>query len=161
MNKAFAAAADWLLRPGVAVAAAVLVLNDLVLKERYGNWATGKLSDVAGLYLVVFGGLACIALLREGASRRPGVQIGTLCGAAIALGVVKVTSSGAEAYGQLIGWMRSPVRALLDPGGSWALWSRPIEVIVDPTDLVALGVLLVAAIELVHIHRRQLRRRTS
>lgn len=29
----------------------ILLLNDFVLKERYGNWLTGKLSDFAGLFI--------------------------------------------------------------------------------------------------------------
>ena len=36
--------------PTFLLAVALLVLNDWVLKGRYGNWWTGKLSDVAGLY---------------------------------------------------------------------------------------------------------------
>ena len=36
--------------PAFLLAVALLVLNDWVLKARYGNWWTGKLSDVAGLF---------------------------------------------------------------------------------------------------------------
>lgn len=36
--------------PAFLLALALLVLNDWVLKERYGTWWTGKLSDVAGLF---------------------------------------------------------------------------------------------------------------
>jgi hypothetical protein len=41
----------------------VLLLNDVVLKYSYPGWITGKLSDVAGLFLV--GGLALLVSLRH------------------------------------------------------------------------------------------------
>ncbi len=44
-------AADFLMDPVVLVALGVLLLNDHMLKEQYGNWWTGKLSDVAGMVL--------------------------------------------------------------------------------------------------------------
>lgn len=43
--------ADFLMDPVVVVALAVLLVNDHVLKGQFGNWWTGKLSDVAGLVL--------------------------------------------------------------------------------------------------------------
>ena len=36
--------------PPFLLAVALLLLNDWVLKDAFGNWATGKLSDVAGLF---------------------------------------------------------------------------------------------------------------
>jgi hypothetical protein len=39
--------------PGFLVALAVLLANDLWWKAAYGNWLTGKLSDFAGLFVVV------------------------------------------------------------------------------------------------------------
>jgi len=39
--------------PGFIVALAILLANDLWWKAAYGNWLTGKLSDFAGLFLVV------------------------------------------------------------------------------------------------------------
>ncbi|HEY0159557.1 MAG TPA: hypothetical protein VGF28_19880 [Thermoanaerobaculia bacterium] len=36
--------------PAFVTGVAVLVLNDFVLKPLFGNWATGKLSDVAGVW---------------------------------------------------------------------------------------------------------------
>ena len=38
--------------PPFIAALALLLLNDLLLKGHYGNWVTGKLSDVAGLMVV-------------------------------------------------------------------------------------------------------------
>jgi len=39
--------------PGFLIALAILVANDLWWKAAYGNWLTGKLSDFAGLFVVV------------------------------------------------------------------------------------------------------------
>lgn len=35
---------------GFIIALAILLLNDFILKDLYGNWLTGKLSDFAGLF---------------------------------------------------------------------------------------------------------------
>jgi len=40
---------DLVVHPVAITSLALLVLNDRVLKERYGNAITGKLSDVAGI----------------------------------------------------------------------------------------------------------------
>ena len=39
--------------PGFLAALAVLLANDLWWKAAFGNWLTGKLSDFAGLFVVV------------------------------------------------------------------------------------------------------------
>src|SRR5690242_18360316 len=39
--------------PGFVIALAVLLANDLWWKAAYHNWLTGKLSDFAGLFVVV------------------------------------------------------------------------------------------------------------
>src|SRR6267142_6054175 len=39
--------------PGFIVALAILLANDLWWKAAFGNWLTGKLSDFAGLFVVV------------------------------------------------------------------------------------------------------------
>lgn len=148
MTRAFAAAADWLLHPGVAVAAVLLVVNDAVLKARFGNWATGKLSDAAGLYLVPLGVLALVALFNRGLAHHARLQQAVMGGTALAFVIVKTTATGAATYGQLIGWLRAPIRMLADTHGSWLEWSRPIVVIVDPTDLLVLPILLVVAMQL-------------
>ncbi len=44
---------DALLAPPVLASLALLLANDLVLKPAYHNAATGKLSDVAGLFVFV------------------------------------------------------------------------------------------------------------
>lgn len=43
---------DQFARPGVALSTVVLTLNDALLKAWWPGWVTGKLSDVAGLFLV-------------------------------------------------------------------------------------------------------------
>ena len=51
-----------LTHPAFTGAVALLAVNDHVLKPLVGGWLTGKLSDVAGVF-VVRGG--CIALWRD------------------------------------------------------------------------------------------------
>ena len=36
---------------GFNITLAILLLNDFILKDLYGNWLTGKLSDFAGLFV--------------------------------------------------------------------------------------------------------------
>ena len=40
--------------PAFLIAVAVLLLNDWILKDAFANWATGKLSDFAGLFAFAF-----------------------------------------------------------------------------------------------------------
>ena len=45
---------QFLLAPGFAFALFLLLINDLILKEAFGNIVTGKLSDFAGLFVFPF-----------------------------------------------------------------------------------------------------------
>jgi hypothetical protein len=110
---------DRLLHPAPAAALALLLANDLVLKASFPGPVTGKLSDLAGLYLF---SVFCLAL----DSRRPRVQL-----AAIAVAWVV--------------W-KSP---LADPliAGFNALAPVTLARVADPTDLIALLVIPLALIE--------------
>jgi len=107
-------------------ALAVLVVNDAILKDRFGNWLTGKLSDVAGL--VVLPVLVATVLILVGASRRSAWRLAaTVVGAWFA--AMKVWRPAAEATE----WLFS------------VLTQAPSQIVVDPTDLVGLVGLAVAA----------------
>jgi hypothetical protein len=101
-----------LLSPGFLAALALLLWNDLLLKPALDNWLTGKLSDVAGLFVVVVLGTAL----------RPGRG----------LAVVLTTVAGFTLW-------KSPASQPLIDGWN-ALGLVAIDRVVDWTDLAALAV---------------------
>lgn len=100
------------------VAAAVLLLNDHVLKQAHPGFVTGKLSDVAGL--VAAAPLVALIFLRR-ADLAATLLTGTL------FTLVKTTQTGAETASQV-----------------WSLLAGPSRVLADPTDLLALPALALA-----------------
>lgn len=105
------------------VALVLLIVNDQLLKAAYGNWLTGKLSDVAGL--VVLPVLVAVALDAFGLRRS----------AALGCGIV-----GA--------WFA--VMKTITPVAAWTelvfefITRRPSTIVVDPTDLLGLSGLVIA-----------------
>lgn len=83
--------AGWLARPWFFVAIALLALNDHVLKAAWPGWATGKLSDFAGL--VVVGTLASVGF---------GHRCGTVL-AALGFLALKTVPGVAETVAPLLG----------------------------------------------------------
>ncbi|MFN8051625.1 MAG: hypothetical protein U0Q22_09330 [Acidimicrobiales bacterium] len=109
--------------PATVVGVVLLVVNDRVLKHAFGNWFTGKLSDVCGLFVFVLllSELASLAMPR----RRAGV-IGFVAGATF-FAATKV-SAGVAA------WVSGALTATIVPS----------RIIADRTDLLALAVLVPA-----------------
>src|SRR5258706_1574205 len=124
-----------LTRPAPLAALALLVLNDHVLKARFPGFITGKLSDFAGLFLfVVLAFVALDALAHAFDRRSPRVRV-TLARAAalataLAFSMVKLVPSVNR-------WV-----------GTW--WG---EMVLDPSDLVALPMTAVALVYLERGHR--------
>lgn len=120
-------AAAWLAHPATLVALALLLLNDRVLKPAYGTWWTGKLSDVAGLVLAPPLLAVILAVL---APRLTGRRLVAVAVAAVGAGfvVVKATAPGA-AVAEAV----------------WTGLAGPSRVLVDPTDLLTVPALAVAA----------------
>lgn len=114
----------WLLHPVTVIALVVLVVNDHVLKARYPGLITGKLSDVAGLVLTP-PLLAAIIGLFAGFPRAK----------ALALAATGVGFAAVKVF---------PVVALI-ASGMWSVASGPSVVRADPSDLIALPALGVAA----------------
>lgn len=112
----------WLGAPATLLALAVLALNDHVLKQAAPGVVTGKLSDVAGLVVAPPLLAVGLSLLRV---RRP-AQV-ALVTTGVGFTLVKTTEWGVEAAN--------------------AVWSViwPTEMLRDPTDLLALPALLLAA----------------
>ncbi len=118
-----------MLHPAVLLAVAVLALNDHLLKGRYGNALTGKLSDVAGVFvfplliLAVAEGLLFVA---RSPSWRSGEGRVVLAVAITAVGfaAVKTVPVVGDAYEVVIATMRGlRGRSVVtrDPSDLWVL----------------------------------------
>ena len=134
--------------PIPATALVVLIANDAWAKDRWGNWWTGKLSDVAGLVIAPLVG-TWLASLALGDHRTPLAcrrLLGTFVGAAVlGLVAVKTSSAAADAYeiaAGVVNWPGRLVRELLR-SGAFAPYARGI-VVVDPTDMVTLPAVALA-----------------
>lgn len=112
----------WLGAPPTLVALVLLVLNDRVWKEQWPGLLTGKLSDVAGL--VVAPPLLALALSVCRVRRSAAWALGA---SGVGFALVKSTGVGAEFA-----------------SAAWSL-VMPSLVLRDPSDLVALPALVVAA----------------
>lgn len=136
-------AGDGLLHPFALAASATLLLNDMLLKPAFGNWFTGKLSDVAALVVlaVVIQAVAELA----GAPIRPRVLAAALVASGVALIAIKLLPPAGELYRWGLG------AAQWVPGAAAALFDRnpmpdviPVALTRDATDLVTLPILMVA-----------------
>jgi hypothetical protein len=116
----------------------VLVVNDHLLKHRWGNTLTGKLSDVAGVYLFPLLVLAVVGLAtrrwRPDLIDRSSVAALALAGTAMGFMAVKLLHPVGDAYEVTVGWLRWVAQL----GRSTY---HPIVVVRDLSDLVVLPVL--------------------
>ena len=140
---------DLLLGLAPAIALATLVVNDVWLKGRGPGWVTGKLSDFAGLFLLPIVLVSLVEVARR--FRGPRWQatsrlIAAICWVvAVGFALVKTLPLVASTYALGIGILRWPVLALNAlASGQAPVGPTPIEVIVDPTDIVALVVVPLA-----------------
>lgn len=111
-------------------AVGLLALNDHVLKARFPGLLTGKLSDVAGCFVMPLFVSAALALATRW---RPRARLAVGAVATVALfGAVKL----------------SPGAATLVAGALDAVWAplgaSPGRIVADPTDLVALPLVALA-----------------
>src|SRR5690606_15963985 len=91
---AFRHALAWLSHPVSIASIAVLVLNDHLLKETFGTWWTGKLSDFAGL--VFFPALLAVAIAAVAPrARHPRVVLASILATGLGFAWVKATAVGA------------------------------------------------------------------
>src|SRR5688500_10373892 len=111
-----------LLHPIALAAIALLVINDHVLKDAYPSWLTGKLSDVAGM---VFFPLLAAALLAP-IVRIDRDRLLTACVIATGVGfaAIKLWEPATVVCEHVLGFLQ------LSPG--------PVQIVRDPTDLLAL-----------------------
>lgn len=128
-----------LTHPVVIAAVVLLLLNDHVLKTTWPSWATGKLSDIAGL---VFFPLLLAAVLELAFPHQSPSRLIADC--IIATGVVftavQLAPVATNTYEVVWGAMQWPFRLALDPDASL----HRVTVTPDWTDLLALPALLLA-----------------
>jgi hypothetical protein len=131
--------AAFMLSPWAVGSIALLLLNDHVWKAQFGNVATGKLSDIAGVFLLP---LLLLALLECGryvtghhpweSGRRATLAAVTVTGAGFA--AVKLIPPVGDTYEYAVGVLRKIATLSGDP-------VAPIIVYRDWTDLLVLPVL--------------------
>jgi len=139
--------ADLLLHPVVVGALGVWLLNDHLLKEVCPGAVTGKLSDFAGLVVMP----VCLAAASPSRRGTPSEQLQALDRWMVAVGIgfcaIQVWPLAAWLYTHSLGVLQWPWYWM------WAQASAPMPVAhtMDPTDLLALPVLL----GLRHLARRR------
>jgi hypothetical protein len=141
-------AADGLLHPAVLLAIVALILNDHVLKAAWPGLVTGKLSDVAGLAFFPVLLVAGWELARTGLGGWAGPSrralVVAVAGTGVVFGLAKTSSLGRDAVAWGLGalqWLVAEPVALLR-GGQADL--RPVVIVQDPGDLIALAALAIA-----------------
>ena len=117
--------AELLTHPLVVAALGLLMLNDHVLKERFHNALTGKLSDVAGLvfFPVLVASAVEVGAWIVGRSAPARAQLLLVSGALTAIGFVGI---------QTVAPMTELYRSV-----AGLLTGRPTMVVADPTDVLA------------------------
>lgn len=140
---------DGLVHPVALVAIVVLVVNDHWGKAAFPGLLTGKLSDFAGLlFFPLF--LQAGVELGLSAARRPrtgSLRVLGACSAlsALVFALVKLDTPMTALYRVGLGALQWPVQALAALIGGEALPGlRQVAIWTDPTDLVALPMVLVA-----------------
>lgn len=121
-----------LLHPVPIAAIGVLLVNDHWAKATFDNAITGKISDVAGL---VFFPLLLQSLVEISAprpSRR--VLLGCIVATAVVFALVKTWAPAGEVYRWGLGLLQAPIRGAI----------RPVMLVRDATDLLALPALAIA-----------------
>jgi len=135
--------AAFLLHPVVVVSLGIWALNDHVLKEAWGGWFTGKLSDVVSLMVFPLVAAAVYewstALMGREPRWTPRVIVGFTVAAAAVMAGINTLESWAWAYELGLGaaqWPYYALKALLlgypVPGPGRVVLTM------DPTDLVTL-----------------------
>ena len=136
-------AGDGLLHPIPLAAIAVLVLNDQVLKAAFPGLVTGKLSDVAGLVFAPLAILTAAELLAAAAGRwrassRAWLTV-AVAGVGLGFAAVKLLPPAEGAWNLALGAAQWPFGAVADLlSGRPLAGIRPVAVVADATDLVAL-----------------------
>ncbi len=154
---------DLFLHPLPIAAATTLAINDAALKATWPGAITGKLSDIAGLFVFPII-LVCLTELLRRATRRPwqisDVGIVAACVVTgVTFTVVKTVEWASTAYATSVGALRWPLRATDQLiSGNLIPAVVPIDVVRDPTDILAVVAVVAAGLWMHYNAIPQLRR---
>ncbi|MDN5545067.1 MAG: hypothetical protein L0H03_07325 [Rhodococcus sp. (in: high G+C Gram-positive bacteria)] len=137
---------DLLLSPWALVSVSVILVNDHVLKGAFGNTMTGKLSDVAGVFLFPLLLLSVLELLRRKLAGRAAIAW-SIAVTGIGFAAVKTVSPIGDAYEWVIGFFRWTA-------GGFRGELLPIVVFRDPSDLWVLPILFASYLVVTHNRTR-------
>ena len=137
---------DLLLSPWALVSVAVIFVNDHVLKGAFGNTMTGKLSDVAGVFLFPLLLLSVLEVLRRKLAGRAAIAW-SIAVTGIGFAAVKTVSPIGDAYEWVIGFFRWTA-------GGFRGELLPIVVFRDPSDLWVLPILFASYLVVTHNRTR-------
>lgn len=137
---------DLLLSPWALVSVAVILVNDHVLKGAFGNTMTGKLSDVAGVFLFPLLLLSVLEVLRRKLAGRAAIAW-SIAVTGIGFAAVKTVSPIGDAYEWVIGFFRWTA-------GGFPGELLPIVVFRDPSDLWVLPILFASYLVVTHNRTR-------
>ncbi|MDJ0402647.1 hypothetical protein QNA23_04125 [Rhodococcus erythropolis] len=139
---------DLLLSPWALVSVSVILVNDHVLKGAFGNTMTGKLSDVAGVFLFPLLLLSVLEVLRRKLAGRAAIAW-SIAVTGIGFAAVKTVSPIGDAYEWVIGFFRWTA-------GGFRGELLPIVVFRDPSDLWVLPILFASYLVVTHNRTRAL-----
>ncbi|MGV0152683.1 hypothetical protein ACSW29_05030 [Rhodococcus sp. GB-02] len=137
---------DLLLSPWALVSVAVILVNDHVLKGAFGNTMTGKLSDVAGVFLFPLLLLSVLEVLGRSLAGRAAIDW-SIAVTGIGFAAVKTVSPIGDAYEWVIGFFRWTA-------GGFRGELLPIVVFRDPSDLWVLPILFASYLVVTHNRTR-------
>lgn len=137
---------DLLLSPWALVSVSVILVNDHVLKGAFGNTMTGKLSDVAGVFLFPLLLLSVLEVLRRKLAGRAAI-VWSIAVTGIGFAAVKTVSPIGDAYEWVIGFFRWTA-------GGFRGELLPIVVFRDPSDLWVLPILFASYLVVTHNRTR-------
>jgi hypothetical protein len=143
-----------LLHPVVLTALLVWLANDHWGKASYPGWLSGKLSDVASLIVFPLIPIAALAMWRRRTPSR-GWLAGSLLATGGVMAAINTSAAAASVYRYGLAVVQWPFRAL----GAGALVDlRPVQLTMDPGDLLTLPALLVPLLLLRSEKSRRARR---
>nr|WP_229757054.1 hypothetical protein [Rhodococcus sp. MS13] len=122
------------------------MVNDHVLKGAFGNTMTGKLSDVAGVFLFPLLLLSVLEVLRRKLAGRAAIAW-SIAVTGIGFAAVKTVSPIGDAYEWVIGFFRWTA-------GGFRGELLPIVVFRDPSDLWVLPILFASYLVVTHNRTR-------
>ncbi|MQP36177.1 hypothetical protein GEO20_29975 [Rhodococcus erythropolis] len=137
---------DLPLSPWALVSVSVILVNDHVLKGAFGNTMTGKLSDVAGVFLFPLLLLSVLEVLRRKLAGRAAIAW-SIAVTGIGFAAVKTVSPIGDAYEWVIGFFRWTA-------GGFRGELLPIVVFRDPSDLWVLPILFASYLVVTHNRTR-------